>query len=39
MNVLVADDDTVTRLTLEAVLRGLGYEVTDAEHGGEGRSQ
>ena len=35
MNLLLAEDDAVARLTLSAVLKGLGYEVTEAEHGGE----
>ena len=35
MNLLLAEDDAVARMTLAAVLRGLGYEVTEAEHGGE----
>src|SRR6266496_3466462 len=35
MNVLVAEDDAVTRLTLAAALRGMGHDVTEAEHGGE----
>src|SRR5437773_7835983 len=35
MNLLLAEDDAVARMTLSAVLRGLGYEVTEAEHGGE----
>jgi len=35
MNLLLAEDDTVARMTLSAVLKGLGYEVTEAEHGGE----
>ena len=35
MNVLLAEDDTVARMTLAAVLKGLGYDVTEAEHGGE----
>jgi phosphoserine phosphatase RsbU/P len=35
MNVLVADDDAVIRMTLEAVLKGMGYEVTLAENGAE----
>ena len=34
MNLLLAEDDAVARLTLSAVLKGLGYEVTEAEHGG-----
>ena len=35
MNVLLAEDDAVARMTLSAVLKGLGYEVTEAKHGGE----
>src|SRR2546430_11199901 len=35
MNLLLAEDDAVARMTLSAVLKGLGYEVTEAEHGGE----
>lgn len=35
MNVLIAEDDAVVRMTLSAVLTGVGYEVTTAEHGGE----
>ena len=35
MNLLLAEDDAVARRTLSAVLKGLGYEVTQAEHGGE----
>jgi DNA-binding response OmpR family regulator len=35
MNLLLAEDDAVARMTLSAVLTGLGYEVTEAEHGGE----
>jgi CheY-like chemotaxis protein len=35
MNLLLAEDDAVARLTLSAVLKGLGYEVTEAEHGGD----
>src|SRR5437867_8294024 len=35
MNLLLAEDDGVARMTLSAVLKGLGYEVTEAEHGGE----
>jgi len=35
MNLLLAEDDTVARMTLSAVLKGLGYELTEAEHGGE----
>jgi len=35
MNVLLAEDDTVAPMTLSAVLKGLGYDVTEAEHGGE----
>src|SRR5438093_34103 len=35
MNVLLAEDDTVARMMLSAVLKGLGYDVTEAEHGGE----
>jgi DNA-binding response OmpR family regulator len=35
MNLLLAEDDAVARMTLSAVLRGLGYEVSEAEHGGE----
>jgi DNA-binding response OmpR family regulator len=35
MNVLIAEDDAVVRMTLSAVLKGVGYEVTTAEHGGE----
>ena len=35
MNLLLAEDDAVARMTLSAVLRGLGYEVAEAEHGGE----
>ena len=35
MNLLLAEDDAVARMTLAAVLRGLGYEVTEAEDGGE----
>src|SRR3979411_1781681 len=35
MNLLLADDAPGARRTLSAVLRGLGYEVTEAEHGGE----
>jgi len=35
MNLLLAEDDAVARLTLSAVLKGLGHEVTEAEHGGE----
>src|SRR5256712_2065204 len=35
MNLLLAEDDAVARMTLAAVLRGLGYEVTEVEHGGE----
>jgi phosphoserine phosphatase RsbU/P len=34
-NLLLAEDDAVARLTLSAVLKGLGHEVTEAEHGGE----
>ena len=35
MNLLLAEDDSVARMTLSAVLNGLGYDVTEAEHGGE----
>src|ERR1051325_1467896 len=35
MNVLLAEDDAVVRMTLSAVLKGLGHDVTEAEHGGE----
>jgi len=35
MNLLLAEDDAVARMTLSAVLKGLGYEVTVAEHGAE----
>jgi DNA-binding response OmpR family regulator len=35
MNLLLAEDDAIARMTLSAVLKGLGYEVTEAEHGGE----
>ena len=35
MNLLLAEDDAIARMTLTAVLKGLGYEVTEAEHGGE----
>jgi sigma-B regulation protein RsbU (phosphoserine phosphatase) len=35
MNLLLAEDDMVTRMTLGAALTGMGYEVTEAEHGGE----
>jgi DNA-binding response OmpR family regulator len=35
MNVLLAEDDAIARMTLAAILRGLSYEVTEAEHGGE----
>jgi DNA-binding response OmpR family regulator len=35
MNLLLAEDDAIARMTLAAMLRGLGYEVTEAEHGGE----
>jgi len=35
MNLLLAEDDAVARLTLSAVLKGLGHEVTEAEHGAE----
>lgn len=35
MNLLLAEDDAVARITMSAVLKGLGYEVTAAEHGGE----
>ncbi len=35
MNLLLAEDDAVARMTLSAVLKGLGYDVTEAEHGGE----
>ena len=35
MNVLLAEDDAVARMTLSAVLKGLGYDVTEADHGGE----
>ena len=35
MNVLLAEDDAIARMTLSAVLKGLGYDVTAAEHGGE----
>jgi hypothetical protein len=29
MNLLLAEDDAIARMTLSAVLTGLGYEVTD----------
>src|SRR5438046_10322663 len=35
MNLLLAEDDTVARMTLSAVVKGLGYEVNEAENGGE----
>jgi DNA-binding response OmpR family regulator len=35
MNVLVADDDAVARMTLQAALRGMGHDVTIAEDGAE----
>jgi len=35
MNLLLAEDDAVARMTLSAVLTGFGYEVTEAEHGGD----
>ena len=35
MNILIADDDAVVRLTLAALLTGLGHEVTPAEDGAE----
>jgi len=35
MNLLLAEDDAIARMTLSAVLKGLGYEITEAEHGGE----
>jgi len=30
MNILIAEDDAVARLTLSAVLKGFGYDVTAA---------
>jgi len=35
MHVLIAEDDAVTRLTLNAALKGMGYEVTVAADGAE----
>jgi len=35
MNILIAEDDAVARLTLSAVLKGFGYDVTVAEQGAE----
>jgi CheY-like chemotaxis protein len=35
MNVLLAEDDAIARMTLSAVVKGLGYDDTEAEHGGE----
>lgn len=35
MNVLLAEDDPVTRATLDAVLRAAGYQVTTADNGAE----
>jgi phosphoserine phosphatase RsbU/P len=35
MNILLAEDDAVTRLTLHAFLRSQGHDVTDAEDGSE----
>ena len=35
MNVLLAEDDAVVRMTLSAVLKGLGHDVTEAEDGAE----
>jgi len=35
MNLLLAEDDAIARLTLSAMLKGLGYEVTAAEDGAE----
>jgi len=35
MHVLIAEDDAVTRLTLSAALKGMGYEVTVAADGAE----
>ena len=35
MDLLLAEDDAVARMTLSAVLRKLGYAVTEAQDGGE----
>lgn len=35
MNILIAEDDAVARATLDAVLKGFGYDVTAAEQGAE----
>lgn len=35
MNVLLAEDDTVARMTLSAALRCMGHDVTEAERGGQ----
>ena len=35
MNILIAEDDAVARMTLSAVLKGFGYDVTAAEQGAE----
>ena len=35
MNILLAEDEAVTRLTLSAALKGMGHDVTEAEDGNE----
>jgi sigma-B regulation protein RsbU (phosphoserine phosphatase) len=35
MNILIAEDDDIARMTLDAVLKGFGYDVTAAEQGAE----